>query len=393
VIASASLFPATEARAQFGLAGMGGEMREMLKPAVNSRQLKRYSDVLGLTPAQKQAADDLLAAYQGDFRDLVSRLEEVYQAVQDETSETGEWEMYQTVIPDAMIKFMKKSEKLNKGVLEDIKAVLSEQQAARFVVFERAVRRSGSFNAMFDGMQKVNLTELIDGLRLDPGAGTAIGGTVEQYETELDPILVRLDKTIKDFMEVMSQEMAAGRRPEEDGEKMAAFMKDVMESGKQVATVNEKYVRLITPQLPEDAQKELDLAVKTAKYPQVYKRSQAMRIISAAEALTDLEASQREGIKGIKETYERDAATANGRWTTAIDDVMGSGGDDPNSMMMMKWQLKENEKYKEAAAARKALDEKTVDSVRALLSEDQKAKLPSATKRPEFDMDAPLGTR
>src|SRR5262245_59630011 len=100
------------AHAQMGMMGLGGEMGDLIKPSHHPRLLKQYAEILGLTPDQKRAADELLNAYQTDFRDSVSRLEEIYQSINEEIQESGEWDLYQQALPNVMVKFMKKAEKL-----------------------------------------------------------------------------------------------------------------------------------------------------------------------------------------------------------------------------------------------------------------------------------------
>jgi hypothetical protein len=105
--------------------------------------------------------------------------------------------------------------------------------------------------------------------------------------------------------------------------------------------------------------------------------------------MPDLDPTQKEGIKGIKETYERDAGASNDRWADTIAQIQSEtgGGNDMYGGGM--WQVQQNEKYTAAREARKQLDDKTVDGVKALLNEEQKKKLPSKKHRPEFDFDAP----
>lgn len=385
----------SEAQAQMGMMGLGNEMGDMLKPAVNSRMLKQYGDVIGLSAEQKKAADELLAAYQADYRDSVSRLEEVYQAVQEEAQDTGDYSsVYEEALPSAMIKFMKKTEKLNKGILEDIKALLDPAQAARFPAFERALRRKSSFKMGMEGVSKMDLSETVSGLGLDQSASTAIAPALEAYETDLDRQLIAHDKMFREAMESMIKNMEEGKKIQEDPELMMKMMKDFSESGKKLTEINDKFVKQIQPQLPDAAQKEFDYQVKLAKYPQVYKKSMATRFLDAAEKMTDLDAGQKEGLKTLKETYAREAEAANTKLTGIIDEIRGSSDNEMGGFGGGgAWMLRQNPKYMEGLEARKALDTKTIDAVKSLLNDEQKKKMPNAMKRPEFDFDQPLGTR
>ncbi|MBC7772531.1 MAG: hypothetical protein H7210_08570 [Pyrinomonadaceae bacterium] len=385
----------SEAQAQMGMMGLGGEMGDMLKPAVNTRMLKQYGDIIGMSAEQKRAAEELMVAYQADHRDSVARLEEVYQAIQEEAQDTGDYSaVYENALPSAMIKFMKKMEKLNKGILEDIKALLDPAQVARFPAFERALRRKSAVKMGMEGMSKMDLSDTVTSLGLDQSAATAVASVLDQYEIELDNELVAHDKMFRETMEEMFTGLEEGKKPQDDPEKMMKMMKDFSDSAKKLTDINEKYARQIQPQLPEAAQKEFEYQIKLAKYPQVYKKAMATRYIDAAMKMPDLDAGQKEGLKTIKEAYERDADASNSKWSGIIDEVRAASTDEMGGFGGGgAWMLRQNPKYTEALEARKALDTKTIDAVKSLLNDEQKKKMPNAMKRPEFDFDQPLGTR
>ena len=54
------------------------------------------------------------------------------------------------------------------------------------------------------------------------------------------------------------------------------------------------------------------------------------------------------------------------------------------------WQIAQNPKYVEARTARNSVDEKAVESIKALLNEAQRAKLPKKNYRAEWDFDRPV---
>ncbi|MGE3107556.1 MAG: hypothetical protein AB7G11_01105 [Phycisphaerales bacterium] len=393
-VAVASVGLSTASKAQFGMFGMESEMGDMLKPAVSTRMLKQYGPILGLSDAQQKASEELLLAYQGDFRDSVDRLKEVYEAIQEETQDTGEWELYQDALPNAMIKFVRRTDKLNRTLMDDLKSLLTPAQLEQFPGFERAMRRKSAFKIGFDGIQKMDLSETVTNLRLDSGAWGNLAPVLGQYEQEMDTVIVAHNKTVREALEGMLESLESGKKMFEDPEsmeKMQKMQQDFENNAKKVGEINDKFARQIEGQLPADKKAEFQREIQLTKYPMVYKRSVALRVIEAAEKL-DLDAGQKEGLKGIKETYLRDAETANSKWSSVIDEVRASGSEGMGFGGGI-WMLRQNEKYQEAQTARKTLDNKTIETVKALLTEEQKKKLPSPSKRPDFDVDQPLGTK
>lgn len=374
--------------------GMWGGMEGMQSPAVSARKFRQYSEMLALTPDQKRAGEDLLAGYSTDYQAAVKRAEEIFQAMQEEAQQSADWNVYEEVMPGVMRKFKIKTDKLNHGFMDDLKSLLDDRQLQRFAAVERTHRRSINNSFGFESGQKIDLAELVSDMRLDSASAGALAGPVEQYEIELDRENVARAKLMDEMMEYWYEQSEKDKPANEmyQDEKFTKYMKDFGDSAKKAAELNDRYARQLQALLPQEKQKEFDQQVKAQKYPMVYKKSYAMRVLEAAEKLPDLEATQKEGIKGIKETYEREAGSSNDRWADTIGQLQGETGGDEGMMGGM-WQVKENEKFTAARDARKQLDDRTIDQVKALLTEEQRKKLPSKKHRPEFDFDAPSQTK
>jgi hypothetical protein len=378
---------APRAQAQFGMMGMGGEMGDLVKPSNNARLLKQYAQILSLSPDQKRAADELLVAYQTEFRENVSRLEDIYRSVSEEIQETGDYEMYQSVLPGIMVKFVKKAEKLNQTFMGDLQMLLDPAQLERFSAVERLHRRSSSIKLGLDGLQRLDLIDTIDGLGLDAASTSGAAPVLEQYAADLDRELVARDKLIRGFLDEMATAMEDGKNPDQDPTMYMKWFKDISEAGKRMEAINVRYVAQVRGALPEPVQRRLDAEVKLNKYPAIYKASHAGRVFQAAERLADLDAAQKEGLKTLRETYDRDAQAANDKWAGVMDELKAAQTDETAMMGGGIWMIRQDPKYVEARDARKALDDKTVDAVNALLTEPQRAKLPKKNYRPEWDFD------
>lgn len=373
--------------AQMGMMGLGGEMGDLVKPSHNPRLLKEYAQILGLSADQKRAADELLVAYQTEFRDSVSRLEEIYQSISEEAQDSGEWELYQQAFPNVMVKFMKKAEKLNNTFMSDLKAILDDQQAARFDGVERLHRRKSSFKMDLSGLAGVDLFETVAGLRLDPGAGSAAAAALDQYSVELDRELISRDKMFRGFLDDMAKFLEKGESFNDEPEFMQKWMKDMNESGKRLEAVNARYVPTVRAALPESEQTAFDTQIKKSKYPAIYKETYAGRVFDAVDKMSDLDATQKEGIKTLKESYTRDSAAADDKWAGVQDDLKANLSDEQSMFGQGVWMIRQDPKYVEARDARKGIDDKAVEAVKALLTEAQRAKLPKKNYRPEWDFD------
>jgi polyhydroxyalkanoate synthesis regulator phasin len=364
----------------------GGAMRAMSKmnsPNLTSRQMREYADMLGLNADQRQAAEALLEAYEIDYRAATKRVEEVGRAMQDEMF-SGELEptdigkMYQDMIG----KFQRRIRTLETNVMKDLQSLLDDSQAARWPAVERVHRRNTTLdNGSLSG-ESVDLYSVVSGLELDSASMEPMNGVLEQYGIDLDRRLVERNEVLREQIEGMFNFDTTD--PAAMQQRWADMAKKLNDAGKGIVDVNERYARQLEAMIPEATQSAFRDAINIRTFPRVYRPSTAQRMMSAVEAMSDLDESQKQGVAAIKDGYLREAATLNARWAEAIREQ--EANPDPMAMWGMGGQ---QGPVKEASNARKELDAKTMESIRTLLTEEQKGRLPDDRVRPELDFDAP----
>lgn len=381
LLAVAATCVAEPARAQMGaIRAMGG----MATPSVNARQLKQYGEILGLSAEQKKAAEELLASYEAEFLASVTRLTTLQKSMQDEFAQTGDLSVIQDVMGDAMKKFRKKIDKVDKGLIDDLKSILTDAQREKWPLVERVHRRKTTINWGSLSGESVDLIEITEGLRLDAAQMANLKDVLEQYSTDLDRQLVGRNKIVEEQVATWLEGMM-----NPDLEKIQAQAKELREASVTILEINKRFARQIEGQLSLEAQKEFKERVNQSSFPSIYRKSYALRIIEAADKLEGLDAAAKDGIRNVKEQYLRDVVPANDGWAAAISEHELS--QDGMAAMAMQFGRQLPEPIKQAKEVRDALDQKTVDAVRALLTDEQKAKLPDKKFRPEFDFDAPAG--
>jgi hypothetical protein len=366
--------------------GQMGAMRAMggmQRPNVTPRQVQEYATLLGLSEAQRKAAEELVSAYSTEYLAAVKRLEDITKSMQEEFTSTGDMEVFQNVMPDVMKKFQRRIEALEKTLLDDLKSLLDAGQLERWPEVERTHRRKTTISWGSVSGESLDLVEIVDGLRLSDAEKAPVAEILGHYAIDFDRELVARNRLLAQQMDEMWEGMM-----NQDFDKMVQRFKELRDAGRKIADINSRYARQIEGALPTEKQEEFDKAVKLHSYPRVYVKSYADRVIEAAEALPDLDQAQREGLRGIKEAHEREAGAANEKWAAAI---LESEADETNPMAAFGGfgQPKEGP-LKDARDARRAIDDRTVDAVNDLLTESQRAKLPDKKKRPEFDFDAPV---
>jgi hypothetical protein len=360
-------------------------MQDMHTPAMGARQLRQYGRMLSLTPDQAAAADELLAGYEREHRALASRMQEIQKAIEEEYENEEEIDVWREVWPKVLKNFIKKREKLNSTLMEDLKVLLDPGQLARWPEVERLHRRATTLRDGTRAGEQLDLVDLVEGLRLDPGATQSVAPVIEQYSAELDRELAARNAFVEQNLDRFFDVMMTW-----DEEKMKQLYGEMGKMSQKIVDINRSFSRQIQAALPAERQTEFDRKVMLATYPRIYKRTYATRVIEAAEDLPDLDAAQREAIKGIREAFERDAAAINEKWAAGFAEQEKKQQENPLSFWMG---VEEDPRIEEARRQRKELEKKTVDSLRALLTEAQRAKLPDRKWKPEFDLDTPAPKR
>lgn len=376
---------AGEASAQWGIWGV---LEQLKKPIVTARSLRLYSEMLGLRPDQQNAADELLFAYEREQRELSRRFDEVGRSINDEYEyeDDNEVQPWRDVWPKLSRTFRAKANKLNKGVMDDLKALLDQQQSQKWSDVERLQRRQSTLSWGGRAADQIDLADVIKGMRLDETVVTAIAATMHEYELELDRELQARIKYLEDSSETWFKMME-----EYDEAKWMKMSKEFAEVNKKVGDVNTRFRRTLESELPSEAGKEFDRRVKQAIYPKIYRTSHTEMVIEAALKMEGLDAATIEGIKGVKEGYERDADAANLKWAEAfeaLDERMAKENAQRGGGWWGNWRPYDAT-VDAARKARREIDKKATAAVRAMLTEEQRKKLPDRKWRPEWDLDGP----
>jgi hypothetical protein len=377
-------FLAPPARAQMGaLRAMAGGMTT---PNVNQRQMKLYAKVLGLSADQTKAAEDLLSSYETEYLAAIKRFQEIQQAANQEFMQSGDMQDVQGAVQDAIKKFHKRAETLEQTLMTDLKSLLEPAQLEQWPRLERLHRRMTTVNWGSLSGESVDLFDLVEGLRLDTERAAPVQPVLARYEVDLDHDLqarnALVQEQLRDWFDSGFTDFS-----EERLNRMKKQMADLREAGSKVVELNKRYADQIRPLLPEEAQAEFSQKVKLASFPIVYRKSYPERVLEAALKFTDLDAQQREGLTTLRDSYARDAAALNDRWAAAIaDHELHPSDENPFAAFMPNRNVPED--IKKAKEARDAIDDRTVDAAKALLTDAQKARLPNKKDRPDLDFDA-----
>jgi hypothetical protein len=166
--------------------------------------------------------------------------------------------------------------------------------------------------------------------------------------------------------------------------KAKEIMKQALDLSKGMRDVNRQYARTIEPLLPEDQRPKFEAEISRRSFPRIYRETYTSKALSAAAGFSDLSADQKSQIAAMKSEYAHELEAANKKWASATADREDKTGGQLMEMMDMWGGGGGNEDVKEAANKarddRKDLDKRYKEKLLALLTEDQKGRLPEEQK-------------
>lgn len=366
-----------------GGGGPGGFGGRAMEPSVTSKEMDQYAQMLGLNKSQKEAVDLLFDAYQQDFntaaKDMRDRMEKLREEARDSGDAAG-WQAF----GDEMTKFRNKRQEMETAFFSDIKATLSPQQQEKWPAVERLRRRERTLNRGLMSGERVDVVKLVDDLKLTPEQMKAVTPVLEQYQVELDRELIPRNQLF-DQGQNRFREMFQGG----DMTEIQKNWDQARAASIKVRDVNSKFARQVEQLLPEDKQPEFAQAVRRESFPQIYRPSNATRLLDAAAAMTDLDASQKQAITTLKESFTREYSALSKQMEQAYStreaaitpaDVMGrfgGGGGGGGPRGGGGFGMVDSQELTDLRDKRRDLESQTADKVRSLLTEEQAAKLPS----------------
>ncbi len=382
--------PATQASAQqrvmarsfIGSGGGGGGNQ------IGSRSIEKYGKILGLTDEQKETLKQLHEGYQATFRGASDAMQKEMEAARQAFEETEDRTVLGERIPAARKKFKDQTTKAETEFFSDLKQIITEKQTANWDRLERARRREVLLKGGSISGESVDLVDVIEGLGLKE-IPKPLAEAVDLYEADLDRAL-QAKKSLQDKQGEFN--FKPGAMDLSEIQKRSAETK---EAGTKIKEVNQSYARKIETLLPEDSQAPFSKAVKRQSFPRVYKPSQVGKSLDAAMKFDDLDAGQKETLKSLRDSYEREVAPLNEAWASAIEE----SEKDPNNLSFGDGSMSisistgpDNEKAEtplsKARKARREFDDQTRERLTSALTPAQREKLPKAAPGgPMGDMD------
>ncbi|GJQ28972.1 MAG: hypothetical protein HBSAPP03_08560 [Phycisphaerae bacterium] len=287
--------------------GQAGPMGTM----VPRRSLATYARLAGMTPDQREQVGVLYDGYRAAYFENRRACNAKAEALSTAAREAGGSSSKDRGA--VVLEYVDKAEALERAFFEDMKAVLTPAQSARFDRVERARRREVGLRFAFSAGSNVDLFDVAEVSKV------ALTGPVleafDRYEADMDRALVNRLTVLKRVFSRVKDEDDIVSKPAV----MQELVRDLFEAGFRVRDVNRRAVREIAPLLDESTRAAFEAAHRARAMPRVFGPGAVETLIAKVRAEAGLTAEATEELGRLEAAYRRDVGPINARLATEIE--------------------------------------------------------------------------
>lgn len=343
---------------------------------VTNRTVEMCRRTLGFDAEQASAARSLYQGYRSAFGQATAKAHKGEKELMEKAQKSGDWGATAKERGQVAMDYVEEVLKLEKGLMDDLRALCTPAQGERFASVERARRRETGLLLALGIGERVDLVSMLETMKIDRAANPAVGELVQQWEMDVDRLLVEKEKMVRTGMKAL-----IGREGQEDAKKdIGKFFSELSTLGGKVGETSRRAAREVQALLPEDKREAFDREIKLRCFPRIYGRSDVTSALKTAEAMKDVTAEEKTRLAEIRESYERDAQGVNARWASASEEKQRQMRDKFIEMMEMgREQEDPADPFTAARADRRALDDRYLAKIKEVLTAEQREKLPEPT--------------
>lgn len=371
------LILARPAYGQFGGGGFGGGAES---PRINREQLEDYANLLGMDKDQREIAAMLLEEYIDGVKTATDAMREASQKARQEFEETRDRSAFAS-LREMGERTRERVETLEAQFMGDLQMMLTADQAQAWPKVEKAHRRASTLSRGLMSGERVDLFEIVEGMGLEGEPATAASAVLADYELALDRALIARNGMYEKGLELFRDRQF---------EALQEHFEKAREASLKVRDTHRTFARRLEAVLPREKLPAFETQVRQASFPTVYRSNRADRALEAAGTLEGLTDDQRSRIEAIQISARRQMDQVNRKLAETIEsneanmslrDMMGGGrrGNEDGTRDLFR-------------EKREAVD-RTVELVRAVLTEEQSAKLDAAVGRDDDQRGEGRGDR
>ncbi len=370
------------APAQFGLSG---GMVDAFRPAFSSRDIQVAVDMLKLDETQRFIVETLFEDYETGFRTGVDGFRDQVAELRNtiDPNSPDPTQVLKAVF-GSMKTWRDESKRLADQFMQDLKALLNQEQLAAWPAYERKLFRLKYLNGGQLPGESLDLTTLVIDLKLDDVQDDKVKPLLDQYEVQLDDALHRREQ----YMQTSQDDLLEAIQVKNYtiGEEVAERQ---IELRKGVRDVNEQYTVMIAAVLPPDVGQGFVRSIREQTYPRIFRKIPAERAFEAALKLEGLDPKTHQAVESLAKAFTTEIDAFNEhvmqlarnfkpeelKYKVTVATRQLSGAEAP----------KLEDPTRDATAKRNEIANRYMEQLKSLLTPEQFAGLPGAKRWAEPD--------
>jgi len=347
------------------------------EPEVTSKHVDRYADLLELTADQRAALKDMHQTFLNEQATAAALMQQAIDDARAEADESGQFEGFMKVVSSSRETYAKAAAEAKARLFEDLRLLLTPDQDQNWSSLERTRRRVENINRGILSSETVDLVQLVDDMEFAESVQESLTPVLNAYEVSIDTALADRAANQTALKEKLGDQQGGPMMFMQNDDSYKA----IRDASVRVRDVNVTFARQLADTLPSELREKFTEEFQRRSFPQVYASTYAERVLDTALTFEDLSPDQKTQLEALRTRIEQEMDAANARWADAVraDEA------DPNTEVLVGEQFgmpmeirmgEEPAALQEARQARSDLVTQYLDQTRALLSPEQKARLP-----------------
>lgn len=367
---------------------------------VTEEEVDRYARILGLDADQTEALRMVFESVDMEYSEAEQAASEARRALIDSVREAqAQGKPFDPTVFREKMPAIEGGQRdtwsrLERQFFEDMKSIVTPQQAERWAGVERQRRRD---RALSDGRlagETVDLIALSEEVGIPDASRSEVDPILGRYELDLDRALLARDEAVGAARSMLNGPggvrfgavPASGTMAEVMGsEEFAKARADAQDARRSLREVNNRYARQVAAALPPDSSERFNEAYRAASYPRIYRDPYFVRALDGAGRFADLTDAQRSEIDSIKAAWARESGALNDRWAAAVraaEDEQGIDASMPPAQLARLAEARgETSPIVEAWQARRDLESRMLERLKGVLTDGQRDRLPQPRQR------------
>lgn len=270
---------------------------EAFQPDFLSRDMVVFADVLELDDSQQAVLESLLTDYGDSFKLGTEGLKEKMKAMKDKIIAAGD-QGAMGVILGPINEWTAEKRKLHDRFVENVQAILSDEQTARWPKLERAMRREKELPRGVLSAESLDLVAIARSSEVPPEVMKAAANEVTVYELAIDGALMERGRQMAQSQERIKEALAindnnAGLRELELIVAKRVMLRDLQEQ--HIAALASAFGTQYGSAFRDRALREA--------FPSVYRPSAMIPYFAAARELPGLSPEQTQELNALEAEY------------------------------------------------------------------------------------------